>query len=297
MTASRNRPAAPPAAPLPGAPAPGAKILLDGDSGLRQWWLRRHLPGAHRFQLGGTADASDRARLLDAAHGGLFAAPAPLVVEADAGVRLDVALLGELAATPATVVLNCGRTPAGSTGFERLRLSGPGDSARAWQDLAGTLGVTLDRAAADFLRRSCRDDTARGLGVLDLCELGRIHQPTTRQLQALLVSSPDTAAPWLIGDRIEAGRPDAVELCEQTEPLALHAYLARRWSRALQLCEGGQPGDTRDQRLVEVGRRLGADRLRRALVVLASGDLLVKQYGQDGLRILVTRLSRLFADA
>lgn len=284
----------PGSSPLVARPLTGSKIVLEGDMALRHWWLRRRLPDCKRFALGTTIDPATRHELLDASHGGLFGDPAPLVIEWESGNRLDPVLLEQLVKAPATVILNSNRPPTKTDGFERLRFDPPGASSRSWQRIALELGVTLNAAAADLLRRRCRDETARGLAALELCELGRLDRPTVGQLQALLISSSDPAAPWEIGDRIEAGRIDALELCDQTEPLALHAYLSRRWMRALQLAEGDEPTDSRDQRLVSLYQRLGVEPLRRALLQLAASDQLLKQYPADGLALLVTRLCYLF---
>jgi hypothetical protein len=280
--------------PMATTPLTGSKIVLEGDMALRHWWLRRRLPDCRRFALGTTIDPATRGELLDASHGGLFGDPIPLVIEWESGNRIDAALLEQLVKAPATVILNSNRPPTKTEGFERLRFDPPGASTRSWQRLALELGVTLNATEADLLRRSCRDDTARGLAALELCDLGRLDRPTVGQLRALLVSSNDPAAPWEIGDRIEAGRLDALELCDQTEPLALHAYLSRRWMRALQLAEGEAPSDGRDQRLVALHQRLGVEPLRRALLQLAASDQLLKQYPADGLAVLVTRLCHMF---
>jgi hypothetical protein len=280
-----------------GAPkslAVGSHLILEGDEALRRWWVRRHLPMARVATLSATLTPNERIELISAVEPGLFGPPPALVLHCDAPVAVISDLLTAFDSSVGTVVFSSARYPRQTLGFTTLQLPRPGSDPRGWQQLAADLGVTLDRAGVDLLRRRCGDDVGRGLAALELCVLGRIHTPNAKQLEALLISSSEPVVPWTLGDHIEAGRADALELCQQTEPLVIHAYLSRRWQRALQLLEGDQPADQRDQRLAEFGRRHGESRLQDALHVLAESDFLLKTHQHDALRIMVVRLLAVF---
>jgi hypothetical protein len=229
---------------------------------------------------------------LSALMGGLFSRPDHIVVQTDGPAALITALMTLLDGHNGDVVVAAAKAPVRHR-YELVELTAPTTST-AWQRLAAELGVNLDRPGAELLRRRS-GNLATTVSVLELCRLGRITNPTAAQLDLLLVTDTADATPWSVGDHLEYGRlQSALEAAEEAVPLALHAYLARRWMRSLALHEGDTPADHRDRKLLELVNRVGADSLHRALDVLVSSDMLLKQHDHDGLRVMLARLAPLF---
>lgn len=283
-----------PAASVPvEAPSEHRRILLSGDRSLRGIWVRTRLPQA-RPAIEVTELDEETLDRLDRQSGGLFRDPRPLIVHCDAPVAVVATLLSRLSSFDGTVVVSVPRAPAKIHAFESVTVRAPKDR-RGWQDIGREFGLTLDASSADLLHRWATKDVTRSVSVLELCRLGRLHRPSVAQLEQLVVTGDDDVTPWTVGDHVENGRAtEALTLCEDVVPLALHAYLSRRWIRALELGEGSEPVDQREQRLAQLSRRVGMERLRKAIALLAEHDMLLKQYGHDGLRLLICRAAPLF---
>lgn len=271
---------------------PGSRRrLLVGPRPLRDIWLKYALPCSPAVIEVPVLD-DEMTERLGALTGGLFSKPDPIVVQTDGPVALITTLMTLLEGHNGDVVVAAGKAPVRHR-YELVELTTPTTSA-AWQRLAAGLGVNLDRPGAELLRRRS-GNLATTVSVLELCRLGRITNPTAAQLDLLLVTDTADATPWSVGDHLEHGRlQPALEAAEEAVPLALHAYLARRWMRSLALHEGDVPADHRDRKLLDFVNRVGADSLHRALHVLASSDMLLKQHDHDGLRVMLARLAPLF---
>ncbi|MGH9043886.1 MAG: DNA polymerase III subunit delta, partial [Acidimicrobiales bacterium] len=195
--------------------------------------------------------------------------------------------------------------------------AGTGRARSAW--LAARIddsSIRLDQAARRRLGEHLGDDVARVAGILDslTSAFGPGSSVGVESLEGFL-GSAGTVAPWELTDSIDAGNvPDALYALhrllraggrQSTEVIGI---LHRHYSNMLRL-DGKTPTTAEEAALLigvrssfvakkalEQGRRLGGERVKQAIGLLATADLDIK--GATGLppdlvlEVLVARLAR-----
>ncbi|MCY3924020.1 MAG: DNA polymerase III subunit delta [bacterium] len=202
---------------------------------------------------------------------------------------------------------------------------GAGRAGRAWlaEQLAAAQ-VQLDRAATDLLAEHLGEDRVRVWAILDT--LAGAYGPGSRLGAAEVapfLGAPGTVPPWELTDAIGKGDIAGALAClqrlsgpEAMHPLQVLAILRNYVDRMLHLDGSGardeaaaaeilreaglarKGGSTYGARLaLTAARRLGSERLRRAVALLADADLDMR--GRTALdpaatlEVLVARLSQL----
>ncbi|MDA8401029.1 MAG: DNA polymerase III subunit delta [Actinomycetota bacterium] len=195
---------------------------------------------------------------------------------------------------------------------------GTGRARAQWMtDRLSRASVRLDRAAAERLSDHLGDDLGRLSGLLDAlaAAYGDGAKITPADLAPFLASA-GSVPPWDLTDAIDAGDTGAAlkALARMlgaggTHPLAIAAVLNNHFGRMLRLDGAGARSADQAATLLGVkssfvagkvlaqGRRLGSERVERAILLLADADLDLR--GASGLdpevviEVLVARLSRL----
>jgi len=174
--------------------------------------------------------------------------------------------------------------------------------------VASSAGVTLSRQVRQLLLTRVGHEPARLQSVIEQCRIGGFMNPTVAQINVLCGTASAAGVPWDLSDYLERGdRQAAIDACTNAVPLATLAYLGNRYQQAMRIIEaeattsddaataaGTKSAYTAD-RLLQLSRRLGRERLAQVIVTIAEGDLIAKQHGVDGLRIVIGRLAPLFA--
>lgn len=170
--------------------------------------------------------------------------------------------------------------------------------------LAVNAGVTLTRPVRQHLLDRVAHDPARLLSVIEQCRIGAISSPSVKQIDMLCGTADPAGVPWDLSDLLERGDvAGALDSCVNAVPLATLAYLGNRYQQMMRILEAGattadaaadaagSKSPAAAERLLRVARRLGPERLAAIIDDIANGDLLVKQHGVDGLRVVVGRIA------
>jgi DNA polymerase-3 subunit delta len=177
--------------------------------------------------------------------------------------------------------------------------------------------VRLDGPATALLSDHLGEDMGRLEGLLDT--LASAYGPGTTVSAADLepfLGAAGTLAPWDLTDAVDAGRPaQALGVLRRmldapdAHPLRVMAVLYGHYRKMLQLDGSGVTSPEEAARVLEMrsafpakkalaeSRRLGIERIGRALQLLAQADLDIRGVtglsGETVLEVLVARLSRL----
>ena len=171
-----------------------------------------------------------------------------------------------------------------------------------------TVSVSLSREVSHLLLERVGHDSARLQSIIEQCHIGGIRKPTVAQINVLCGTTNPVGVPWDISDYLERGDlHKALSLCSFAVPLATLAYLGNRYQQAMLIIESGatNPEEAAKasgsksaysaERLLSLSRRVGRERLAEIITILADGDLLAKQHGIDGLRVIIGRIVPLFS--
>lgn len=190
---------------------------------------------------------------------------------------------------------------------------------KAWVDTQlGSAGVELDRAAREIVVSRLADDVERLAGLLVTLEatFGPGARLSADDVTPYL-GEAGSVAPWDLTDAIDRGEiPKALDALHRIlgagdrHPLAVMASLHTHYGRMVRLDGAaarndkaaaellGMKGSTYPaKKALEQGRKLGSEKLRRALRLLAQADLDLrgaKAWPPDlVMEVLVARLARL----
>ena len=175
--------------------------------------------------------------------------------------------------------------------------------------IASSSEVSLTRQVRQLLIERAGHEPARLQSVIEQCRIGGIRNPSAAQINVLCGTTSATGVPWDLSDHLESGDlHSALDICAAAVPLATLAYLGNRYQQAMRVIEFGasSPEEAAKaidgksiytaERLLVLSRRVGRERLAEIITIIAEGDLLAKQHGIDGLRIVVGRLAPLFSE-
>ena len=176
--------------------------------------------------------------------------------------------------------------------------------------LAENAGVTLSRQVRQLLIERVGHDPARLLSVLEQCSIGNFTTPSSAQINLLCGTANAAGVPWDLSDSLERGdAAGAMAACSDAAPLATLAYLGNRYLQVMRIIEAGcktteeavkasgAKSPATAERLMNLGRRIGREPLSEIITAIAEGDMLAKQHGVDGLRIVIGRIAPLFGMA
>jgi|LauGreDrversion2_2_1035103.scaffolds.fasta_scaffold46781_1 hypothetical protein len=175
--------------------------------------------------------------------------------------------------------------------------------------IAASADISLSRQVRQLLIERAGHEPARLQSVIEQCRIGGIKNPSAAQIIILCGTTSSAGVPWGLSEHLERGELQAaLEVCSAAVPLATLAYLGNRYQHAMRIFESGASNPEEAartlgsksvytaERLLVLSRRVGRKRLEKIILIIAEGDLLAKQHGIDGLRIVIGRLAPLLSE-
>jgi DNA polymerase III delta subunit len=174
--------------------------------------------------------------------------------------------------------------------------------------IAASADISLSRQVRQLLIERTGHEPARLQSVIEQCRIGGIKNPSAAQINILCGTTSSAGVPWDLSDHLERGNLQAaLDVCSAAVPLATLAYLGNRYQQAMRIFESGANNPEEAAKtlgsksvyttelLLALSRRVGRERLEKIILIIAEGDLLAKQHGIDGLRIVIGRIAPLLS--
>jgi DNA polymerase III delta subunit len=253
--------------------------------------LRRHFREGSGHLVVDAAEEDPASALLSA---GLFTSSVRIVRAEETGAADVERLAHALGTTPLTVTIEAEKLhPANEKKLSAVcrivKLSLGTNAGRIIRDIAGRLGLDPGEQAVDELIERLSHDPGRLVGTLEALAAGGYVRPNVAQVRLLAGSSREEGLPWHLLDDLDGKANAASETLPRLEAIPTIAFLAKRVRIATFASEHpdrdrvdavtllGEISEGAWRQGRKLAERLGAERCRALLPVLADADTRAKR--------------------